>query len=319
MYREITEPGTRFKEIILRRFPQDFVLEGEQFGDPIYNKALEILCPVLTSYPADYRFRGNSIYYDSKAKPNYLCLIASHYAALGFLFYTTINSKILCQNILGRRWTNRQDKIALWREVINLNPDSLKHEENGELQFRGTIQTDGVGVTVIKKIGDRESRYTDRFAVVVEPNQYILREIAQETVGRCVTIDPGRRDLLFFVHQKSTANNPVKFHFTKQVTTAERLLINHDSLNRDKVEHYLANRSNMTGIIQNQYVNFRINHRTAHPMHRKLRLSAYFKKQQGNEDLISKLDEQFGVEAVYVMGQLSAAQLVNVEVLKRFR
>ncbi|KAI7889736.1 uncharacterized protein EV154DRAFT_591516 [Mucor mucedo] len=175
---------------------------------------------------------------------------------------------------------------------------------------------------------DRESRYTARFAVVVEPTQYISQEIAQETVGRCVTINSGRRDWLFCVHENSTANNLNKFRFTKQyhdkfekikkyrripkavkparVAAAERLLINHDSLNRGIFEHYLANRSNMTGIIQNQYVNFRINHRTAHPLHRKLRLSAYFRKQQGNEDLIAKLGEQFGIEAVYVMGDWSA-------------
>ncbi|KAI7896401.1 uncharacterized protein EV154DRAFT_547402 [Mucor mucedo] len=345
VYREITEPATRFKELIARRLPQDFVLDGEQFGDPIYNNALEILRPVLTSYPVDYRFRGNSIYFDSKAR------LVEHMRAfyeLALLFidielpvfncfplrrswipcYTTIDSKILCQNILGRRWTNRQDKIALWREVINLNSDALKHQENGELQFRGTIQTDGVGVTVIKKRMDRESRYTARFAVVVESIQYISQEIAQETVGRCVTIDPGRRDLLFCVHENSTANNPNKFRFTKQyqdkfekikkyrrireavkparVAAAERLLVNYDSLNRDEFEQYLENRSNMTGIIQNHYVNFRTNHRTAHPLQRKLRLSAYIRRQQGNEDLISKLDEQFGVEAVYVMGNWSS-------------
>ncbi|KAG2211255.1 hypothetical protein INT47_006375 [Mucor saturninus] len=282
-----------------RRLPQDFVLDGEQFGDPI-NNALETLRPVLTSYPVDYRFRGNSIYYDSKARP-VEHMRAFYELALSFIdielpvfncfplrrswipCYTTIDSKILCQNILGRRWTNRQDKIALWREVINLNSDALKHQENGELQFRGTIQTDGVGVTVIKKRMDRESRYTARFAVVVESTQYISQELAQETVGRCVAIDSGRRDLLFCVHENSTANNP----------------------NKDEFEQYLENRFNMTGIIQ-YYVNFRTNHRTAHPLHRKLRLSAYIRRQQGNEDLVSKLDEQFGVEAVYVMGNWSS-------------
>ncbi|KAI7896240.1 uncharacterized protein EV154DRAFT_435263 [Mucor mucedo] len=256
------------------------------------------------------------IYYDSKARP-VEHMRAFYELALSFIdielpvfncfplrrswipCYTTIDSKILCQNILGRRWTNRQDKIALWRELINLNSDALKHQENGELQFKGTIQTDGVGVT------------------------YISQEIAQETVGRCVTIDPGRRDLLFCVHENSTANNPNKFRFTKQyqdkfekinkyrrireavkparVAAAERLLVNYDSLNRDEFEQYLENRSNMTGIIQIHYVNFRTNHRTAHSLHRKLRLSAYIRRQQENEDLISKIYEQFGVEAVYVM------------------
>ncbi|KAI7889737.1 uncharacterized protein EV154DRAFT_603786 [Mucor mucedo] len=156
IYRDITEPATRFKELIARRLPQDFVLDAEQFQNPIYNNALETLRPVLTIYPTDYRFRGNSIYYDSKARP-VEHMRAFYELALSFIdirlpvfncfplrrswtpCYTTINSKILCQNILGRRWTNRQDKIALWREVINPNSNALKHQENGELQFRGTI------------------------------------------------------------------------------------------------------------------------------------------------------------------------------------
>ncbi|KAG2200196.1 hypothetical protein INT47_009834, partial [Mucor saturninus] len=161
------------------------------------------------------------------------------------------------------------------REVINLNSDALKHQENGELQFRGTIQTDGVGVTVIKKRMDRESRHTARFAVVIEPTQYISQEIAQETVGRYVTINPGRRDLLFCVHKNSTVNNPNKIceavKPATRVAAAERLLVNYDSLNRDEFEQYLANR-----------------------------------RQQGNEVLISKLDEHFVVEAVYVMNNWSS-------------
>ncbi|KAG2207552.1 hypothetical protein INT47_004302 [Mucor saturninus] len=104
---------------------------------------------------------------------------------------------------------------------------------------------------------DFESRYTARFAVVFEPTLYDSQETAQETVGRCVTIDTRRRYLLFC-------------------------------------------------IIQNHYANFRNNHRTAHPLHRKLQLSAYVRIQLGNEDLIAKLDEQFGVEAVYVIGNWSA-------------
>ncbi|KAI7873490.1 uncharacterized protein EV154DRAFT_430754, partial [Mucor mucedo] len=235
----------------------------------------------LTSYPVDYRFRGNSICYNSKARP--IEPMRTFYElALSFIdielpvfncfplrrswipCYTTIDSKKNCQNNLN--------KIALWCEVINLNSDALKHHENDEFQFRETIQTDGVGVTVIKIRMDRESRYTARFVVMVDSIQYISQEIAQETVGRCVTIDPRRRDLLFCVHENSTANNPNKFQFTKKyqdrfekiktyrriceavrparVGAADRLLVNYDSLNRDKFEQYLENRFNTTGIIQ---------------------------------------------------------------------
>ncbi|KAG2195524.1 hypothetical protein INT47_002720 [Mucor saturninus] len=129
-----------------------------------------------------------------------------------------------------------------------------------------------------------------------------------------------------FKRMNSTANNPTSFaipNSTKKslkklkkyrrirdavkparVAAAERLLVNYDSLNRDEFKQ-------------------------------KLRLSVYFRRQQGNVDLIAKLDEQFGVEAVYVMSDWSApkirsqepirglgfrcaAQPVNVEVLKCF-
>ncbi|KAI7888804.1 uncharacterized protein EV154DRAFT_483755 [Mucor mucedo] len=194
-------------------------------------------------------------------------------------------------------------------------------------------------------------------------------QIAQETVGRCATIDPGRRDLLFCVHENSTANNPNKFRFTKQyqdkfekikkylriheavkparVAAAERLLVNYDSLNRDEFEQYLENRSNMTGIIQNHYVNFRTNHRTAHPLHRKLRLSVYFRRQQGNmNSSVSKLFMSWATGLLLIQDFMSrsgafdsvgcfkklvkrctglmnleivsAVQSVNVEVLKCF-
>ncbi|KAI7893359.1 uncharacterized protein EV154DRAFT_417103 [Mucor mucedo] len=92
--------------------------------------SLGTLLPVLTSYPVKYQFRGNNIYYDSKARP--VEHMRSFYElALSFIdiglpvfnclplrrswtvCYTTIDSKILCQNILGRRWTNLRDKIAL--------------------------------------------------------------------------------------------------------------------------------------------------------------------------------------------------------------
>ncbi|KAG2193133.1 hypothetical protein INT47_006433 [Mucor saturninus] len=155
IYRDITEPATRFKELIARRLPQISVLD-EAFPGPYLPNALETLRPVLISYPADYRFCGNSIDYDSKERP-VEDMRAIYELALSFIdiglpvfncfplrrswtpCYTTIDLKILCQNILGRRWTNRQDKIALWREAINLNSDALEHQKNGELQFRGTI------------------------------------------------------------------------------------------------------------------------------------------------------------------------------------
>lgn len=229
----------------------------------------------MTGYSPDYQFRSNNIYYDSKARPVEhmrsfyqlaLVFIELELTAFNCLplrrswspCYVTIDPKILSQNFLRRPWRIGQDKLALWDEVIDLNSDALKHQENGTLRFRGTIQTDGVGVTVIKKRMDRKGRYTTRYTVAAEQTQYITQEVAQETSGRCVTIDPGRRNLLFCVHENSTANHQIKFRFTKQyqdkfekikkyrricqdvkpqrVAAAEQLLVNHNSLNREQFE-----------------------------------------------------------------------------------
>jgi hypothetical protein len=41
--------------------------------------------------------------------------------------------------------------MNLWAEIIDMNSAALKPQELDMLRFRGTIQTDGVGVTVLKK------------------------------------------------------------------------------------------------------------------------------------------------------------------------
>ncbi|KAG1139028.1 hypothetical protein G6F37_010040 [Rhizopus arrhizus] len=61
------------------------------------------------------------------------------------------DSKVLCQNILGRWWTNSINKTNLWAEIININSAALKPQELDVLQLRGRIQTDDVGATVFKK------------------------------------------------------------------------------------------------------------------------------------------------------------------------
>ncbi|ORE08018.1 hypothetical protein BCV72DRAFT_325082 [Rhizopus microsporus var. microsporus] len=84
---------------------------------------------------------------------------------------------------------------------------------------RSTIQTDGAGVTVFKKRLDRQTRYTARFTVEYEATSYITNLTGrnhQEISGRCVAVDPGRRDMLYFVHENSTPEQPVQFRYTKQ-------------------------------------------------------------------------------------------------------
>jgi hypothetical protein len=71
---------------------------------------------------------------------------------------------------------------------------------HADIKFRGTLQTDGVGVSVIKtnegtRAGEpRRQRGRRRDE---EPNTKDLSEMElHATAGQCVMVDPNRRDLL---------------------------------------------------------------------------------------------------------------------------
>ncbi|KAI9476407.1 MAG: hypothetical protein EXX96DRAFT_596499 [Benjaminiella poitrasii] len=217
--------------------------------------------------------------------------------------YVTIDSKILCQNILGLAWISfTGDKLTLWERVVDLNSAPFRHQEDGVLRFRGTIQTDGVGISIIKKRTDRQGRYTTRYTLQVEQVRYISdlsQEEHQPLVGRCVTVDPGRRDLLYFVQEDSTTEEPIKWRYTKP---------HQDKFQKRKkyilqeFEHFLESRSLVNDDLFSFYSQTCTRHNTAYPLHRKLRLSSYIKKQQDEQDFIRKLKNRFDPDAVFVIG-----------------
>ncbi|KAL9536358.1 hypothetical protein MBANPS3_012712, partial [Mucor bainieri] len=80
------------------------------------------------------------------------------------------------------------------------------------------IQTDGVGVSVLKRgqwhnqfnpqQAERQGQEAREFPYITDPEANLPQE-------NCVVIDPGRRDLLYCMHETSTVENPNMFRFTK--------------------------------------------------------------------------------------------------------
>ncbi|CAO3694281.1 unnamed protein product [Rhizopus stolonifer] len=109
---------------------------------------------------------------------------------------------------MGENLNSERSKLDYWREVVNLDAVLFKSQEvEHRLAFRGTIQTDGVGVTILKKRIDTNSRYEEKIKAYLETpiymNYFTPREHS-EIADRCVVIDPARRDLLYCVHESST-------------------------------------------------------------------------------------------------------------------
>ncbi|KAI9310383.1 hypothetical protein BX666DRAFT_2008598, partial [Dichotomocladium elegans] len=69
--------------------------------------------------------------------------------------------------------------MEYWRWVVNLKSRAFKPQESELLQFRGTIHTDGVGVTVFKKTNGLQSGFRQRFGIQSEDSEYITPQIVR--------------------------------------------------------------------------------------------------------------------------------------------
>ncbi|RCH99918.1 hypothetical protein CU097_014140 [Rhizopus azygosporus] len=175
---------------------------------------------ILQCYPDTYDFKKDSIYYDVKANPEF------HYKAfmkISELFvseklhqfvcfplrttfipcYMTLDSKIVNHHILKNKTELKtENKSQIWREVVNLNKKAFKdQDENKSLKFQGTIESDG--------IDDDTPNYIESLTPA---------ELAK-TQGKCVLIDPGRRDLLYMMKETSISKRNQVATYTKPTRT----------------------------------------------------------------------------------------------------
>ncbi|EIE82579.1 hypothetical protein RO3G_07284 [Rhizopus delemar RA 99-880] len=68
IYEQTTLPGRQSKKTLASRVVDPSSIELP-FQDSIYAQALQRLTPILTSYPVQYTFEQNNIYYDFKDNP----------------------------------------------------------------------------------------------------------------------------------------------------------------------------------------------------------------------------------------------------------
>ncbi|CAO3681154.1 unnamed protein product [Rhizopus stolonifer] len=141
-------------------------------------KGLEQPQQFLNIYPESHTFANNSIYYDVKAN------LQRHLRAFYFHAkiceegkiksfncfplrkslipcYITIDTKILNYHILKNKSFAAGQKFALWGKVaflksntdlsvVDLECKAIKNQYSGVMNFKGTIETDDVGISVIK-------------------------------------------------------------------------------------------------------------------------------------------------------------------------
>jgi hypothetical protein len=183
----------------------------------------------LSNYSEDYTFQKNSIYYDVMASPK------NHFKAFFRLAelseaeqtkqfacfplrttfipcYMTLDSKIIHYHVIkSKKNTKTGSKFETWGAVVDLNKKAFKHQGfQKSLRFQGTLETDGVGVSIIKQNTDtRRNSPKLNTEKKVDGNQtkYIEglgQADLKSTEGKYVLIDPGRRDLMYCMKETST-------------------------------------------------------------------------------------------------------------------
>ncbi|KAJ1854518.1 hypothetical protein GGH12_004280 [Coemansia sp. RSA 1822] len=166
----------------------------------------------------------------------------------------------------------------------------------------------------------------------------------QSTAGRYVLIDPGRRDLLFMMHEDSSIKEKRVYRYTRNqqrketrltkfkrilekvkpaaVADAERSLGAGSCVkpNLELYKVYLVARERVADTLTRFYNEtytvhptsthqihmFKTSEPQSFPLHRKLRLSAYVNQKQADQRLIKKLRDKFTPNTVFVIGDWSA-------------
>ncbi|KAG0752776.1 hypothetical protein G6F24_013382 [Rhizopus arrhizus] len=137
--------------------------------------------------------------------------------------YMTLNSKIIHHHVLkSKKNPKTGSKFEIWGAVVDLNKKAFKHQGfQKALRFQGTLETDGVGVSIIKQNPDT-SRKSPKLNTgkKVDGNQIehiegLGQVDLKSTEGKCALIDPGRRDLMYCMKETSTVEEKRILIFTK--------------------------------------------------------------------------------------------------------
>ena len=223
---QITAPATEFKQRLASKTVDLANLSTE--CATVY----QILAPVLECYPRDYTFTKNNRWLDIKINPKHhikafhrLVTLAEEHGFKLFQCFPMkhgwipgeiiIDTTILKQHFLQEMLISKEEA---WERVVNTDKKPFKPQQG--CHFRGTIYTDGVAVTIVKTDGETRAGGPRRAykRKIGKEDQYVEKLNDQELKQldhRSVLIDPGRRDLLYAMHEDSQPNYPIKYQYTR--------------------------------------------------------------------------------------------------------
>ncbi|KAG1150010.1 hypothetical protein G6F37_011296 [Rhizopus arrhizus] len=166
-----------------------------------------------------------ALYECKKIQTAYHNNIKAHFGnRLRGLINKLLKKKEKAESLRGEMQANKssRSKFETWSAVVDLNKKAFKYQGfQKSLRFQGTLETDGIGASIIKQNTDT-SRNSPKpnTEKKVDGNQTehiegLCQADLKSTEGKCVLIDPGRRDLMYCMKETSTVEENQTLIFTK--------------------------------------------------------------------------------------------------------
>ncbi|KAI7903813.1 uncharacterized protein BX663DRAFT_530526 [Cokeromyces recurvatus] len=253
----------------------------------------------------------------------------------------TVDSKIVNFHILKNK-KPAKDKIKTWAQVTDLKKKKAFKEQglNKSLHFEGILETDGNGVSILKQntATTRKKKLTEDSPGTSKKEGGTRSDNDAHANGRCVLIDPERRDILYCMKETSVVKHKEVLVFTKNdrsrrsrhfrtlqkstkpsmVESAEALLSKTPSSTVDvfKFVDYIKTRSSVKKVLNQYYGNETKSSKDLYfpgslfdfflPF-RKLKCSSKIFCDQNDQMLVKRLKKKFGHDAILVIGNWSAS------------
>jgi transposase len=208
---------------------------------------------------------------------------------------------------------------------VKFNRRPFKTCKNKTLKFEGSIYTNGFSVTTLLQSAPTRAGQKRKVAKVsgqgiCEPYvEDLPQSQIQNILGRCVYIDPNRRDLLYCCHHRSTSKKDgLILRYTQQQRQREigskrmrRQMYKPNDIRREEV---LLSHANSRSCIVDAFIQYlHISGSSFHNRctyyeeisHRRRRFNIMRNEQISEDRFINQLKDKYGHDAVLIVGNYS--------------
>ncbi|KAG1438886.1 hypothetical protein G6F56_012487 [Rhizopus delemar] len=240
----------------------------------------------------------------------------------------TIDTYILNTQVLGNSVISHLEKDVIWESVLNMQSKGMRPQgESQQLMFRGTVYTDGVGISILKQNHDSKKKRSGgkQKKVDIDDDVPYVHTLSKKQLlantGKCILVDPGHRDMLHCMHESSAIQKKSLYRYTSNqrnvetktrkfrklrenskpvaVTAAEASLgrFCSSTVVPQKFVDYLHQRAEVTGVLGDYYANEDLP-KEERPDRvlpfRKMKLSSFINRQQSDKRLCRSIRGKFG-------------------------